>query len=680
MATDANGYRPPTDDEMRRQAEIQAKVFKANGIGLSGDPGRGVSSFVSGFAGVSTSLASAAAPLEVGFRTAGKSVGEAALAFNGLSTAITNNLGTWRELSAAGASFDNDIVSMATSASMTRLSLSEYSDLIKEQGPGLAVLGGNVSKGAQEFSKLSNKMFAFDSELGPVTQRLQQMGFVNRELNETLASIVSFQRTNFAASSQAEDEAIAATHKLSFEMDKVAKLTGVNRTILEEENRKAALDSQIQAKFKLMEFEDAKNGTNYAKVARDEYLKQLDFFKGAGGEGAVAVYKDAFANDGAMTSQKTAQYVSILSDQGQAILDSAKAVSEGNRVAAGAAQNKFLVGAEKADNDPTLLSTRTLGNRNPLNDQVLDPNFKATKTYNDIVTAIKADDKFKNASPEAIAEEAIKRSKPTDTSTAGSGSTAAFISAQNKYNDILATAMRGIATPLNEKIAPTLSAIADKYLNRRTPEADAKQVTEATLRGTQGKGTNESVPGERSADAVKRQIQGMRSTSATGDILGEIGNKIGQIANMTVGTVTSLTIDGKGIKGEAEGSKDVWGSWFGGPSGLANIRENGPEAVVPFGKINEFVNDMRGKIPSAGPDLSGVSSQLSQLLPQAQAAIPNISNVFSGNQGATLSDVVESLDKLNKSNGMMISYLETISNYSGKQVKATRGMSNNRFD
>ena len=342
MAADANGYRPPTDDEMRRQAEIQAKVFKANGIGLSGDPGRGVSSFVSGFAGVSTSLASASAPLEVGFRTAGKTVGEAALAFNGLSTAITNNLGTWRELSAAGASFDNDIVSMATSASMTRLSLSEYSDLIKEQGPGLAVLGGNVSKGAQEFSKLSNNMFAFDSELGPVTQRLQQMGFVNGELNETLASIVSFQRTNAVAGSQAGNEAIAATQKLSFEIDKVAKLTGVNRKTLEEENRKAALDSQIQAKFKLMELDDAKNGTNYAKVARDEYLKQLDFFKGAGGEGAVAVYKDAFANDGAMTSQKTAQYVSILGDQGQAILDSAKAVSEGNGKEAGAAQNKFL--------------------------------------------------------------------------------------------------------------------------------------------------------------------------------------------------------------------------------------------------------------------------------------------------------------------------------------------------
>jgi hypothetical protein len=679
MAADANSYRPPTDDEMRRQAEIQAKVFKANGIGLSGDPGRGVSSFVSGFAGVSTSLASASAPLEVGFRTAGKSVGEAALAFNGLSTAITNNLGTWRELSAAGASFDNDIVSMATSASMTRLSLSEYSDLIKEQGPGLAVLGGNVSKGAQEFSKLSNKMFAFDSELGPVTQRLQQMGFVNGELNETLASIVSFQRTNAVADSQAGNEALAATQKLSFEMDKVAKLTGVNRKTLEEENRKAALDSQIQARFKLMELDDAKNGTNYAKAAREEYLIQLDVLKGMGGQNAVDVYKDQFAN-GALTSQKTAQYVSLLGDQGDAVVDAANAVREGNAAAAQKADTKFAAGAEKNDNDPTLLLTRTLGNRNPLNASILDPNFQATKTYNDIVTAIRSDDKFKNASPEAIAEEAIKRSKAIDTPTAGSGSTAAFISAQNKYNDILATAMRGIATPLNDKIAPTLSAIADKYLNRRTPEADAKQVTEATLKGTQGKGTNESVPGESSANSVKRQIQGMRSTSATGDLLGEIGNKIGQIANMTVGTVTSLTIDGKGIKGEAEGSKDVWGSWFGGPSGLANIRENGPEAVVPFGKINEFVNDMRGKIPSAGPDLSGVSSQLSQLLPQAQAAIPNVSNVFSGNQGATLSDVVESLDKLNKSNGMMISYLETISNYSGKQVKATRGMSNNRFD
>ena len=673
------GSRPLTDDEMRRQAEITAKVFKANGIGLGSAAGGGVNSFISGFGGVTASLDSAAKPLEIGLRTAGAGAAEAALVFNGLKTAIHDNLGTWRELSAAGANFDNDIVSMATSASVARLSLSEYSDLIKEQGPGLAVLGGNVAKGAQEFSKLSNSMFAFDSELGPVTQRLQEMGFANTELNETLASVISFQRTNAVAGSQAGKDAVDSTQKLAFEMDKVAKLTGVNRKNLEEENRKAALDSQIQARFKLMELDDAKNGTNYAKAAREQYLRQLDFTKAAGGEGAVAAFKDAFANEGALTSQKTAQYVSILGDQGQAILDSAKAVGEGNAEAVTAAQNKFLAGAEKNDNDRTLLLARTQGNRNPLNESVLDPNFKATKSYTDIVTAIRSDPQFKNASPEVIAAEAIKQSKAADTPTAGSGSTAAIIAVQNKYNDILATAMRGIATPLNDKIAPTLSAMADKYL-RRTPEADAKQVAEETLRGTQGKGTNVPVPGESPADAVKRQIQGMRSTSTTGDLLGEIGNKIGQIANMTVGTVTSLTIDGKGIKGEADGSKDVWGSWFGGPSGLANIRENGPEAVVPFGKINEFVNDMRGKIPSAGPDLSGVSSQLSQLLPQAQAAIPNVSNVFSGNQGATLSDVVESLDKLNKSNGMMISYLETISNYSGKQVKATRGMSNNRFD
>jgi len=668
------GSRPLTDDEMRRQAEITAKVFKANGIGLGGAAGGGVNSFISGFGGVTASLDSAAKPLEIGLRTAGAGAAEAALVFNGLKTAIHDNLGTWRELSKAGMNFDNDIVSMATAAAASRLSLQEYASLIKENGASLAFLGGSVADGTKAFARLSARMFDFDSATGLATQKLQEMGFRNDDLNEILAVSLAINRSSLGEGQAADDAAISSAQRLALEMDKVAKLTGLSREKQVEELKKAELDSQIQARFKLIELTEGKDA---ADAAREQYKKNI-LIAESQGPAVLTAYKDMVANNGAVTLKESAQAITLLNQQGEGVQNLATATLKGNAELGAQAQRQMIEGARQNDSNIEILQARTLGSIAKVND-TFAPTFQATKTIVDSMNSIAQEAKFKGKSEDEIYAEAVRRASVREP-TAGSGSTAAIIAVQNKYNDILATAMRGVATPLNEKIAPTLSAMADKYLGRRTPAADAKRDTESTVRGTQGKGTNEPVPGESTADAVKRQIQGMRYTSATGDILGEIGNKIGQIANMTVGTVTSLTIDGKGIKGEAEGSKDVWGSWFGGPSGLANIRENGPEAVVPFAKINEFVNDMRGKIPSAGPDLSGVSSQLSQLLPQAQAAIPNVSNVFSGNQGATLSDVVESLDKLNKSNGMMISYLETISNYSGKQVKATRGMSNNRFD
>jgi hypothetical protein len=48
----------------------------------------------------------------------------------------------------------------------------------------------------------------------------------------------------------------------------------------------------------------------------------------------------------------------------------------------------------------------------------------------------------------------------------------------------------------------------------------------------------------------------------------------------------------------ADGTKDAFGSWFSGPENiLANIRERGPEAVVPQEKVGEFIRDMMSKLP-----------------------------------------------------------------------------------
>jgi hypothetical protein len=51
-----------------------------------------------------------------------------------------------------------------------------------------------------------------------------------------------------------------------------------------------------------------------------------------------------------------------------------------------------------------------------------------------------------------------------------------------------------------------------------------------------------------------------------------------------------------------------------------------------------------------------------------------------GGKEASLNDVYDSLERLNKSVSTMNSHTEAIKDLSGKQVKATNGLSNNRFN
>jgi hypothetical protein len=145
---------------------------------------------------------------------------------------------------------------------------------------------------------------------------------------------------------------------------------------------------------------------------------------------------------------------------------------------------------------------------------------------------------------------------------------------------------------------------------------------------------------------------------------------------------TGTTAPGSGTTGKdkygrptklAEGTKDVFGDWFGGPSDVfANIREQGTkEAVVPMGKIGEFMSDMMSKLPK--PNNKDQSAQMA--MPSIPTPPPDSQQ---SSDNVTLKDVLASLNQLNKTMGQVASHSESISEASYKTAKYSKAATGNR--
>jgi hypothetical protein len=150
-----------------------------------------------------------------------------------------------------------------------------------------------------------------------------------------------------------------------------------------------------------------------------------------------------------------------------------------------------------------------------------------------------------------------------------------------------------------------------------------------------------------------------------------------------------------GITQQAGGSKDTFGSWFGadfGSGGLSML--HGKEAVVPEGKIGEFMKDMSSQFmpimanmqSQLGPQLQGmlgnVKATLSAAVPAMQSAMQNVQIPQFGGAGgeSTITDVKGQLETLNTSMGELLRLTSESVNLNDKQLSATRSLSGNRLD
>lgn len=204
-----------------------------------------------------------------------------------------------------------------------------------------------------------------------------------------------------------------------------------------------------------------------------------------------------------------------------------------------------------------------------------------------------------------------------------------------------------------------------------TPEHISNLVKDAI--GYSGRPTTPGSPGEPSAE-TKREFN------------------IRNDANTPIHVQGTVRIDPTSpVTRQAFGSKDTFGDWFNGPSNLLSfMNEQGPEAVVPKGKIGEFINDMIAQSPGM---LSGLQGSLRNSMAENNPTIAiqkafeqfsssiNIPSTVSpsGSSSAingsivetkTTSDLHDAIEKLNSKMDKLITAVEDGANANVKAVKS----------
>ena len=141
----------------------------------------------------------------------------------GAGASLQANVDTFRTLSSVGAAFGQDLVKLREAAAMAGLPIEDFTKLIKNNAQGLAQLYGTTTQGATSFSRLSRNFRDLNSK------QLMPLGFTTEQLNEALMTSQEIQRLTGTLDLNDTYSQMEAGKALVLEIDKLAKVTGMQR-------------------------------------------------------------------------------------------------------------------------------------------------------------------------------------------------------------------------------------------------------------------------------------------------------------------------------------------------------------------------------------------------------------------------------------------------------------------
>jgi hypothetical protein len=674
-----------TQIDYDKLAEANVRAMKSAGMGTGGGGGfTGV--LGEGLTKATTSLNPFNSALSVG----GKVIQGFESTYTALHGVIAPSLKTWRDLSNTGQAFGGDIVAMSTAAFSARLNLDEFADVINKSGHAMTGLGGVAGRGAEAFAQVSKEFF--DSNL---TNDMRALGYTNKELNDVLAITMSSMQTIDMNDKASRQRAYEAASGLAKEMDAMAKITGVTRKQQEEAMEDARRDMALNARI------DLETRNMSAKDAEAYRLKVYEQVKDAQLRGEEAAFKERFAT-GTVYSEKAAAQTTMLGKQSMATQMAADAARRGEFEKAKEYQSEAQVQVIANSKNVGLLMNRIMGDAGGVATKTLNENMAKNQ---DFVNATRnAQLKLENEGKlKGLSEDAKNRAvynqmlkdgfEPPKTKEGGEKSTQALLNLEAQSKTLGSSFMNDLVTPLNRKVSPAMDTFANK-LNGTVIRPDgtkstvAREAREGAIAGRTEKPTTgtrqERIDAASNTDQNSMIFNTMEGASKIVNGLGNVINKATE----------------KAIPGQAEGSKDTFGDWFNkdwGGGGLSML--HGKEAVVPQAKLGEFMNDMQKQMGGGIGGLTNIAkgfdpSQMQRMVvdqlrnipkpevpqpqvPQAQSVAQNTNT--SGGKDANLNDAVSLLEQLNKQMGELISHTENIADNSSKQVRVTKGLSNNKF-
>lgn len=160
---------------------------------------------------------------------------------------IDNSLDSFRSLASVGASFNNNMFDFMLVSADAAMSLDSFVGFIKSNSNELAKLGGTVSQGASNFANLSRQF-----RLG-IGSTFFEMGMTIEDVNEGLLGYLALEnrRGNLLRLNDRQQQAAAADY--IFQLDRLTKLTGLQRSALIDTQLALQTDAKVRGQITRLE-------------------------------------------------------------------------------------------------------------------------------------------------------------------------------------------------------------------------------------------------------------------------------------------------------------------------------------------------------------------------------------------------------------------------------------------
>ena len=142
---------------------------------------------------------------------------------------------SYRELTKVGAGFNQNMFEMSRTAFTSGIDMKHFAELVTKNADVLTSLGGSATDGAKRLAKLTEGMRDAGSNL-------YGLGMTTQDIEEYMGSYLQQQQRLGKGLNRENSELISGTKAYAEELDKVSKLTGLDRKKLQDQANKATLD------------------------------------------------------------------------------------------------------------------------------------------------------------------------------------------------------------------------------------------------------------------------------------------------------------------------------------------------------------------------------------------------------------------------------------------------------
>jgi hypothetical protein len=242
-------------------------------------------------------------------------LGMIATAYSYQQKILEKNLVTYQQISSVGATFGGSLTEVRNAAKGSGLSMDEFAQVMKQNGPAFVKLGMSAEDGAK-------KMVKFNTDLikGELGRGILGLGYSLTEANNLLGSYATI--VGGLNASQMKDQKRMEQSVASFanEMDLSAQLEGKSRQQKEEEMKTASANAAVQAKLATM-----------TQDQKDKYQLALSNALRTGGKGAADALNSTLLGLPPMT-KAAQQFAAVMPGANKTVQDNAKIVKDNTKL------------------------------------------------------------------------------------------------------------------------------------------------------------------------------------------------------------------------------------------------------------------------------------------------------------------------------------------------------------